>query len=65
MVRLAKGDRKLDVMRPYLARQAGSGRSGVAAVGVATEFQRVMSASTGDAVDGGARISPGPRPSGE
>jgi hypothetical protein len=32
---------KLEVMRPHLARQAATGRSGVAAVGVAQEFQRV------------------------
>jgi hypothetical protein len=40
-VRFGKGDRKADVMAPYLARQAAAGRSGVAAVGVAQEFQRV------------------------
>jgi len=54
VVRFAKGDRKLDVMRPYVARQAATGRSGVAAVGVAQEFQRVLSASTRDAAGGGA-----------
>ena len=43
-VRFGKGDRKIDVMQPYLAAQAASGRSGVAAVGVAQEFQRVWSA---------------------
>ena len=31
-------------MRPYLARQAATGRSGVAAIGVAQEFQRVCTA---------------------
>ena len=40
-VRFAKDDRKADVMRPYLDRQAATGRSGVAAIGVAQEFQRV------------------------
>jgi hypothetical protein len=40
-VRFGKGDRKADVMRPYLDRQAATGRSGVAAIGVAQEFQRV------------------------
>ncbi len=40
-VRFGKGDRKIDVMRPFLARQAATGRSGVAAIGVAQEFQRV------------------------
>src|SRR6266542_2794329 len=34
-----KHDNKLEVMRPHLARQAATGRSGVAAVGVAQEFQ--------------------------
>jgi hypothetical protein len=43
-VKFGKGDRKIDVMQPYLARQAATGRSGVAAVGVAQEFQRVWSA---------------------
>jgi hypothetical protein len=39
-----KRDNKLEVMRPHLARQAATGRSGVAAVGVAQEFQRVWTA---------------------
>jgi hypothetical protein len=43
-VRFAKGDRKSDVMRPYLDRQAATGRSGVAAIGVAQEYQRVWAA---------------------
>jgi len=43
-VRFGKGDRKIDVMQPYLERQAATGRSGVAAIGVAQEFQRVWSA---------------------
>jgi hypothetical protein len=43
-IRFAKGDRKADVMRPYLDRQAATGRSGVAAIGVAQEFQRVWAA---------------------
>jgi hypothetical protein len=43
-VKFAKGDRKADVMRPYLDRQAATGRSGVAAIGVAQEFQRVWAA---------------------
>jgi hypothetical protein len=43
-VRFAKGDRKAEVMRPYLDRQAATGRSGVAAVGVAQEYQRVWAA---------------------
>jgi hypothetical protein len=47
-VRFGKGDRKIDVMQPYLDRQAATGRSGVAAVGVAQEFQRVWSACQRD-----------------
>jgi len=43
-VRFGKDDRKIDVMQPYLARQAATGRSGVAAVGVSQEFQRVWAA---------------------
>jgi hypothetical protein len=43
-VRFGRGERKIDVMQPYLDRQAATGRSGVAAVGVAQEFQRVWAA---------------------
>jgi hypothetical protein len=43
-VKFGKDDRKLEVMRPHLERQAGTGRSGVAAIGVAQEFQRVWTA---------------------
>jgi hypothetical protein len=43
-VKFGKDDRKTDVMRPYLERQAAAGRSGVAAIGVAQEFQRVWTA---------------------
>ena len=35
---------KLERVRPYLDRQAATGRSGVAAIGVAQEFQRVWTA---------------------
>jgi hypothetical protein len=35
---------KLELMRPHLARQAATGVSGVAAIGVAQEFQRVWTA---------------------
>src|SRR5712664_340111 len=44
LVRFRKEDRKADVMAPYLGRQAATGRSGVAAIGVAQEFQRVWTA---------------------
>ncbi len=45
VVRFGKHDRKIDVMRPYLARQARTGRSGVAAIGVAQEFQNVFASA--------------------
>jgi hypothetical protein len=35
---------KLELMRPHLDRQAATGQSGVAAIGVAQEFQRVWTA---------------------
>jgi hypothetical protein len=43
-VRFGKDDRKIDVMQPYLAAQAMTGKSGVAAIGVSQEFQRVWAA---------------------
>jgi hypothetical protein len=43
-VRFAKDDRKADVMAPYLRKAAATGRSRVAAIGVAQEFQRVWTA---------------------
>jgi hypothetical protein len=45
VVRFSKGDRKIEVMRPYLARQARTGRSGVAAIGIAQEFQNVFASA--------------------
>jgi hypothetical protein len=45
VVRFGRDDRKIDVMRPYLARQAATGRSGVAAIGVAQEFAPVFLAT--------------------
>jgi hypothetical protein len=44
VVKFGKDDRKQEVMRPYLQRQAAAGCSGVAAIGVAQEFQSVWSA---------------------
>jgi hypothetical protein len=46
VIRFAKGERKLEVMRPHLDRLAREGRCGVAAVGVAQEFQRVFTGAT-------------------
>jgi hypothetical protein len=45
VVRFGKTDRKIDVMRPYLARQANTGRAGVAAIGMAQEFAPVYTAT--------------------
>jgi len=59
-VRFAKGDRKIEVMRPYLEAQAETGRSGVAAIGVAQEYASVFTGTERDA----ARDSPSPRPIG-
>jgi len=46
VIRFAKGERKLEVMRPYLDRLAREGRTGVASVGVAQEFARVFTGTT-------------------
>jgi len=54
MIKFGKGERKIERMKPYLARQARSGRSGVAAVGWAQEFQRVATCTTTEARNGGA-----------
>ena len=43
-VKFGKDDRKISVMLPHMAAQAATGKSGVAAIGVAQEFQRVWSA---------------------
>ena len=53
-ITFGKGDRKLDVMKPYLARQERRGRAGVAAIGWAQEFQRVATCTTTPAKSGGA-----------
>jgi len=45
VVRFGKDDRKIDRMRPYLARQAATGRAGVAAIGLAQEFAPVFLAT--------------------
>ena len=44
-------------MAPHLARQAATGRSGVAAIGVAQEFQRVWTAAEGKTSTGTPRWS--------
>ncbi len=45
VVRFKKDDRKIEVMRSHLARQEATGRTGVAAIGVAQEFQNVFAAN--------------------
>ena len=54
VVRFARGDRKIERMTPYLARQAATGRSGVAAIGYAQEFQYVATCRVHTARNGGA-----------
>jgi hypothetical protein len=55
VVRFAKDDRKIDVMRPYQDRLATTGDCGVAAIGIAQEFQSVW---TGYRREGGATDLP-------
>jgi hypothetical protein len=45
VVRFRKGDRKIEVMRRHVDAQAATGRSGVAAIGVAQEYQNVFASS--------------------
>jgi hypothetical protein len=45
VVRFGKGDRKIEVMRRHIAAQARTGRSGVAAIGIAQEYQNVFAAT--------------------
>ena len=53
LVRFAAGERKADVMAPYLDAAAAAGRSQVVAVGCAQEFQRVWTARKRDTDPGG------------
>jgi hypothetical protein len=52
VVRFDKNDRKIERMSPYIAAQAATGRSGVAAIGVAQEFAPVFTATKRDAPNG-------------
>jgi hypothetical protein len=56
-IKFGKDDDKLAVMTPHLRRQAATGCSGVAAIGVAQEFQRVWSAVEGQTSTGTPRWS--------
>ena len=53
VIRFGAGERKADVMAPYLDAAAGSGRSQVAAIGCAQEFQLVWTARKRDTDPGG------------
>jgi hypothetical protein len=44
VIRFGKDDRKIDVMRPYQDRLSAAGRCGVAAIGMAQEYQSVWTA---------------------
>ena len=54
MIKFGKGVRKIEKMKPYLSRQERTGRSGVAAIGWAQEFQRVATCTVTEARNGGA-----------
>jgi hypothetical protein len=56
-IKFGKDEAKLEVMAPHLARQASTRRSGVAAIGVAQEFQRVWTAYEGKTSTGTPRWS--------
>jgi hypothetical protein len=56
VVRFVKGERKVEVMRPYLERLECQGRTGVAAIGVAQEFARVFTGTTHHADEGGGDV---------
>ena len=64
VVRFTKADRKIEKMRPYLAAQAATGRSGVAAIGVAQEYAPVFTGTKRTGRPNGGRGSPSPRPTG-
>lgn len=52
VVRFAKGQRKIDVVRPLMAKAAATGRSQVVAIGVAQEYAQVTTATTSHSADG-------------
>jgi len=63
VVRFTKDDSKIEVMGRHIAAQAATGRSGVAAIGVAQEYQNVFAANQRQAPTG-SRGSPSPKPTG-
>jgi hypothetical protein len=56
VIRFVKGDRKVEVMRPHLDRLIRAKRTGVAAIGVAQEFQRVFTGTTYHGDEGGGGV---------
>ena len=52
VVRFTKADRKIEKMRPFLDRQAATGRSGAAAIGVAQEYASVFTGTEREAPNG-------------
>jgi hypothetical protein len=52
VVRFTKTDRKIEKMRSYLVAQAQTGRSGVAAIGVAQEYANVFTGTQREAPNG-------------
>ena len=61
VVPLKGADRNIEVMQPYLDKAAATGRSQVAAIGVAQEPQRVLVARQRDTDPASARSSPSTR----
>jgi hypothetical protein len=64
VIRFRAGERKADVMAPYLEAAVASGRSQVAAIGCTQEFQLVWTARKRDTDPGACPSSPSPRSSG-
>jgi hypothetical protein len=54
VVRFGRGDRKIEVMTPYLDAAAAGGVSKVAAIGVAQEYANVFTATSREGREGGA-----------
>ena len=52
VVRFTKADRKIEKMRPYIAAQAKTGRSGVAAIGVTQEYANVFTGTQREGSNG-------------
>ncbi len=57
LIAFGKDDRRIDVVRPLLAKAAAAGAPGVVAVGVAQEFQSVFTAAKRTGEAGGVQFS--------